>query len=348
MAVANTAEWTVKALGTGDAGRWDAFVKATPAGTFFHLSGWRDVIGAAFSHASHYLYAERDGVVGGVLPLFHMKSRLFGNALISTPFCSYGGPVAANEVAHDALVDAASELATDLDVDYLEMRNLASNGRGWPRKDLYATFRVPIEADPDANFKAIPGKRRNMVRRGMRAGLCRNLDDDIGRHYDIYARMVRNLGTPVFSKRYFELLKERFGDDCEILSVTVDGQPVSSMMSFYFREEMLVYYGGGTRAARNLGSNDFLYWQLIERACERGVRLIDFGRSKRGTGAYNFKVYWGWEPQPLHYEYQLINAEAVPNVSPANPKYRRLVNAWKRLPVPVTRVLGPILSRNLG
>lgn len=348
MLMENTGVWIVRSLSTAMERPWDAFVRTQPAGTFFHLAGWRRVIGAAFDHACHYLYAERGGAIGGVLPLVHMKSRLFGNVLSSTPFCSYGGPVAVDAAARTALVDAAGELAADLGVDYLEFRNLEAGGLDWPAKDLYVTFRVPLDPDPDKNFQAIGAKRRNMVRRGMRAGLEIDLDQDVDRHYRLYAEMVRNLGTPVFSRRYFELLKDVFGDDCEILTVTHGRRAVSAMLSFHFRDELLAYYGGGVRQARSIKSNDYLYWALMQRAVERGARIFDAGRSKRGTGSFNFKSYWGWQPRPLHYEYRLLGAKAIPNLSPANPKYRPLINAWKRLPLPLARAIGPMLARNLG
>jgi FemAB-related protein (PEP-CTERM system-associated) len=348
MLMESTETWTVRTLAAATEAAWDAFVRAQGSGTFFHLAGWRRVLEAAFGHATHYLYAERGGEIGAVLPLAHLKSRLFGNLLSSTPFCSYGGPLATYAAAHDVLIDAACDLADDLGVDYLELRNRETSELNWPAKTLYVTFRTPLAADPQANFKAIGAKRRNMVRRGERAGLSFDLDQDIDRHYRIYAEMVRNLGTPVFSRRYLALLKQVFGDDCEILTVTQDNRPLAGMMSFYFRDEMLIYYGGGVRAARALGANDFLYWALMRRGCERGARVFDAGRSRRGTGSFAFKTYWGWEPAPLHYCYKLVRRKTMPNLSPSNPKYRLLVDTWKRLPLPVTTLVGPLLARNLG
>jgi FemAB-related protein (PEP-CTERM system-associated) len=327
---------------------WDRFVEARPEGTFFHLSGWKNVIEKAFGHTPHYLYAKRDSELRAVLPLFHVKSLLFGNALISTPFCTYGGVVAADAAAADELVLAACDLAKDLKVDYLEMRNRDASGRDWPTKDLYVTFRVPLDPDPKKNFQSIGGKQRTKVRKGIKQGLEVTFDRDTERHFKLYAEMVRNLGTPVFGKRYFRLLKDEFGEQCEILMVTHAGQPVSGMMSFYFRDEMLIEYGGGTAESKTLKSNQFLYWALMERACERGMRVFDAGRSKRGTGSFAFKTHWRWQPQPLFYEYYLVRAKEVPNYSPTNPKYRYFIEAWKRLPLPVTQIVGPMLARNLG
>jgi len=327
---------------------WDDFVRATLGGTFFHLSAWREVIRRAFGHRCHYLYAEQDGVITGVLPLAHVKSRLFANALISTPFCVYGGPVAVDRASRQGLEDAAAQLARRLNVDYLELRNLSAGRADWVQKPLYVTFRKSLATDVEENFRAIPRKQRAMVRKGIEAGLKAEIDAGVDRLYRAYAQSLRNLGTPVFSKRYLRLLKAQFGDDCEVLTVTKDGELVASVMSFYFKDEVLPYYGGGVAAARELKGNDFMYWEVMKRACERGITVFDYGRSKRDTGSYRFKKHWGFEPMELHYQYLLVNAKEMPNLSPTNPRYEKAIAAWKRLPLVVTNGLGPWLARSLG
>lgn len=339
----------VKRLTPADAARWDAFVFADPQATFFHRAGWAEVLERAFGHRSHFFYAERNGVVEGVLPLGHIRSRLFGHSLSSLPFCVYGGVAAANEEAASVLEAAAIELARSLGVQYLELRHRAPRHPDWPSKaDLYVTFRKEIDPDPEKNLLAIPRKQRAMVRKGIDAGLRGELDEDVIRFYEAYSESVRNLGTPVFSRKYFEILRQVFGADCEVLTVTHSGQLVASVMSFYFRDEVLPYYGGGTGPARELKGNDFMYWDLMRRAAERGVRVFDYGRSKRDTGSYSFKKNWGFEPEPLHYEYVLVKADKVPDVNPLNPKYQRFISLWKRLPLGVTRVVGPHLVKHLG
>lgn len=327
---------------------WDAFVQAQPEGTFFHLSPWRRVVREVFGHHPHYLAAYLDAELCGVLPLVHQRSVLFGNALISTPFCVYGGIVAANAAARGALERAAIELAANLRVDYLEMRNRQPAHATWPTKDLYVTFRRELSADHDANMTAIPRKQRAMVRGGIDAGLRSEIDAGAERLYAAYSESVRNLGTPVFPKKYFATLREVFGDACEVLTIVKDDEIVSSVMSFYFRDEVLPYYGGGTARARELKANDFMYWEVMRRAVDRGVRVFDFGRSKMDSGSYRFKKHWGFTPTPLHYQYHLVRSREMPNLSPNNPRYRLLVGAWQRLPLGVSRALGPFLARYLG
>lgn len=213
---------------------WDAFVETCPEATFFHRAGWKEVVERAFGHTMPYLFAESAGRIVGVLPLGHIKSFLFGNALISNPFCVYGGAVAESEEARVALEQAGIQLAREFGVDYLELRNRLPRSTGRPTKALYVTFRKDLDPDPERNLSAVPRKQRAMIRKGMAAGLTSVLDRDIERLYDIYAESVRNLGTPVFPKRYFAILKEVFGEDCEILTVEHRGQAVASVMNFIF------------------------------------------------------------------------------------------------------------------
>jgi FemAB-related protein (PEP-CTERM system-associated) len=340
---------TVRAFRDGDAARWDAYVNAHADGTFFHLSGWRTVLERAFSHRTHYLVATSgDGDIRGVLPLALISSLLFGKSLISLPFCCYGGVLASDAVAQRALEDEACKLAEKLAVDYLEMRQRRRTRTDWPAKELYVTFRKPISTDEEANLAAIPRKQRAMVRKGISKGLGATLDSSPDELYAMYSESLRNLGTPVFSRRYLRILQDVFGNACEILTVRDSSAPVASVMSFYFRDEVMPYYGGGTSRARELQANDFMYWKTMQRAVERGARLFDYGRSKKETGSYSFKVNWGFEPQQLFYEYHLVRAREVPNLSPTNPKYRLMIDTWQKLPLWLTQRIGPPLARHLG
>ena len=348
LAEAAMADVTVRRLEPGDCARWDAYVRVQPDATFFHRAGWKRVIEEAFGHRTHFLLAEHNGRIVGVLPLAEIKSRLFGHSLGSLPFCAYGGIVADHDAAYRALDEAAQTLAQQLNAGALEYRNQIAQHAHWPTKDLYVTFKKAIEAEIEANMNAIPRKQRAMVRKGIKAGLVGEIDADTTRFFDAYSASVHRLGTPVFSRRYFQLLKDEFGDDCEVLSIVQDGRLVASVLSFYFRDEVLPYYGGGTDAARAVAGNDFMYWDLMRRACERGLKVFDFGRSKRGTGSFDFKKNWGFEPTPLYYEYFLVADREVPEINPLNPKYRLFIEAWKRMPRPLANAIGPHIVKNLG
>lgn len=340
---------TVRPLGREDDARWDQFVLENPGGTFFHRIGWRDIFRNVFRLEPRYLIAERDGRIAGVLPLVHQKSLLFGNALLSAPFCVEGGPLAADAVADAALTASAVSLLNETGAAYIEFRSRRASHAGWVAKtDLYATFSGPISADDQANLLAIPRKQRAVVRKTIVGSLASEVQDDIGDLFRVYAQSVRNLGTPVFSKRYFTELKRVFGSDCDVVVVRDAGEPVSAVLNFYHMDTVLPYYGGGTSGARLTGANDFLYWEVIRRAAERGYRRFDFGRSKVGTGAFAFKKNWGFAPEFLQYEYHLRAGQTLPDKNPLNPKYSLLIEAWKRLPLPVANLIGPLLVRNLG
>ncbi len=340
----------VRELDDSRAVEWDRFVERVPHATFFHRSGWKRVIERSFGHRTHYLYAERAGTIEGVLPLVHVKSPFFGNSLSSLAFCVYGGPVAESAAALTALDAAARALAERLDVAHLEyrLRDPAALTGTVEKADLYVTFRKPITGVAEQDMLAIPRKQRAMVRKGQKLGLRSEIDADCRQLHRVYSESVRNLGTPVFSRRYFDALQQEFGRDCEVLVITREKEAVAAVLSFFFRDEVLPYYGGGTYAARELAANDFMYWEVMRRAGERGCRMFDFGRSKRGTGAFDFKKNWGFPAQPLPYQYLLRHGDKLPDINPLNPKLRLFIEAWKRLPLPIANLLGPHLVRHLG
>ena len=339
----------VRPAAGGDDERWERFVSTCPEATFFHRIGWREIFADVLRHRPRYLLAERGPHVVGVLPLVETRSWLFGRALVSLPFAVYGGVAARDDEARRALHQAAVELGRAIGADHLELRNVRASELAWPRQDLYVTFRKTLEPDVEANMLAIPRKQRAMVRKGIQRELRSEIEHDTSRFFDLYADNQHRHGTPAHAKRYFEALKRVFGDDCEVLTVySAQGVPLSGVMSFYFRDEVLPYYAGDVPAARDLAANDFKYWELMRRACERRLCVFDYGRSKRGTGSFDFKKNWGFEPAPLHYEYQLYTRDAVPQNNPSNPKYRAAIDVWRRLPRGVVNTVGPVLARHLG
>ncbi len=332
-----------------DAARWDAYVDRHSEGTFFHLFGWREVLERAVGFRPHYLMALRGETVVGLLPLVRVKSLLFGDALVSLPFCVQGGVIADDATAERALLAEASGLAERLAVDYLELRHTRAVAGDWPTKgETYVLFRRELSADVEENMKAIPRKQRAMVRKGIAAGLVSREETSLDRFFPIYATSVRNLGTPVFPRRYFETLYQAFAPRCRVTTVYDGNDAVSSVLSFVYKDTVMPYYGGGVPAARDLKAYDFLYWEVMRTACEQGLRCFDYGRSKRDSGSYSFKKNWGFEPEPLHYQYHLVKQRALPDRNPNNPKYEFAVNTWKKLPLPLANFLGPFVSPYLA
>ena len=334
-----------------DAAAWDGLALRTPDSTFFHRFAWRRLLCDALGYADRYLCATRDGAVVGVLPLVEVRSRLFGRSLTSLPFCSYAGPLAdgADRAGiEDALVDAAVSLGRQAAVDHVELRGLRPFRSDAPRQDLYATFRAPIPSELDS-MKGIPQKRRNVVRRAVSLGLVATVGRDPGRFYELYAENARAHGTPALGRRFFESLLAAFPDDADVLFVSdAAGRDLSAILSFYHRGEVLAYFAGEVATARETNANDFKYWALMKHAASRGCDRFDFGRSKAGTGSFQFKRLWGFEPTALHYEFPYLPSGRVPQNNPMNPKYRAAIETWKRLPRSVVDRVGPMLVAGLG
>jgi FemAB-related protein (PEP-CTERM system-associated) len=292
--------------------------------------------------------ALQDGAVEGVLPLFEVRGLFGGRGLVSVPYGVYGGVCAASPGAASALVQAATGLARRVKASYVELRHRPGHALDLPTKALYVTFSRPISASEEENLSAIPRKQRRMTRQGLKHGLraelgVRHLDG----FWDVYARSVHALGSPVFPRRLFHAITQEFGKECELLTIWKEETAVAGVLTLLFEEQVLPYYGGARHEALPYAVNDFMYWELTCHAARAGYRTFDFGRSREGTGAYHFKRHWGFEPVPLPYQYILLDGHPMPNLSPSNPKMRTAVDLWKRLPLPVTKVVGPWLTRYL-
>ncbi len=348
---ASTSTPALRLLKRADYARWDAFVETCPQATFFHKAGWQTIIERVFGHRTWFFFVEHRGRIMGVLPLAEVRSRLFGHSLTSLPFCVLGGIAATSIEACAVLHAAADRLARSLKVGHLEYRlgePSLMDDPDWCHKDLYVTFRKEISGDDELNMAALPSKQRAMVRKGARNGLSAFTDDGVDRLFSCYAHNVHRLGTPVFPKKYFSAIKEVFADACEIRVALRQRELVAAVMSFYFRDEVLPYYAGSMPLARQLAGNDFLYWNLMQAAAARGVRLFDFGRSKRGTGSFAFKCHWGFTPTPLHYACRRYHAAQLPDNNPLNPRYQLFIRIWKKMPLRLANLIGPHLVRNLG
>jgi len=328
---------------------WDEFVGRHEAGSFFHLSGWAAVAKDVFGHKSHHLAARRRGCISGVLPLVEVRSRLFGDALIANGFCVGGGPIADDEDSLQDLLAQAEHLGRKLGVRYIELRDTPQAAESWTAKsDLYAGFNGPIAPCEEENLKQIPRKQRAVVRKALASGLCSRVETHADAFYPLYARAMRDHGTPALPPRYFQRLLQEFGPDCEVLTVYAGDRPVASVLSYFYKDHVLPYYTGSHPDARRLGANDLMYWVLMRRAVDRGKTIFDFGRSKVGTGPFSFKRNWGFEPRPITHQYRLLAGGGLPNVNPTNPRYRRLIEVWRRLPVPVANRISPLVSRSLA
>ena len=328
--------------------RIDAFVSACPDGAPFHRPAWLQAVAHGCGQGGFYLVAQDGGgALRGVLPVTDLRSFLFGNAMISTGF-GVGGGVLGGVVASRALGDEVWRRASAVAYPTVELRGGVRPSDDWRAEEgHHANFARDLAADDEAELLAIPRKQRAEVRRAIGFDLeveVGRADRDRRAHYAVYAASVRNLGTPVFPRALFEAMMNAFGQDAEILTIRKDGVPLASVLSIRHGGTIMPYWGGGTADARTWRANDAMYWELMKHARAIGCTRFDFGRSKVGSGAYAFKKNWGFEPEPLRYWVRGDTRE----VSPNNARYERKIALWKKLPLPVANVLGPLISRGLG
>jgi FemAB-related protein (PEP-CTERM system-associated) len=344
---------TIRRYGLNDAARWDDYVRRAPGASLSHLAGWQRVIQQTWGYRPYSMYAERGERLVGVLPLFHVRSRLFGSMLVSTPAAIYGGVLADDPEARLALIAEATQLATDLQVDYLELRNawehqVISDSTFW-RKHLYVTFDRLIEADEAALLQSYPKKIRYSIRQGLKNGLVSafgrfELLDDF---YEVFATNMRNLGTPVYPKRLFNELLMQFPDACDIMLIRQGRRTAGASINVYFRDAVLPHYACAHSDMHHTGVSAFMYWELMREAAARGATRFDFGRSKRGSGSWAFKRGWRMAERPLPYCYFGVRATSMPELNPTNPRFRLLIKAWQQLPVGLTKLIGPIVVKNI-
>jgi FemAB-related protein (PEP-CTERM system-associated) len=328
---------------------WDRYVRSAPDATFFHQMGWRWLVERCFGHRAHYLVARRNDSIAGVLPLFEMKSLLFGHALVSLPFAIGGGLVADDPAAAGALLEEAEGLAERLGVDYLELRSEKPAAGNLLTKDLYVTFRSDLTVGEDAWLQRMERKRRQMMNYVARAGFSWRVAgiEELPLFYRLFSESMRHHGTPVYPKLFLREILDRHPEQTHLFFVSHEGKTVAGTLTILFRDVIMPLYAGADRTVRPRGVDDYLYLAIMRWGRENGFRTFDFGRSKRGTGAYAFKARWGMDEVPLAYQYHLVRSRELPNVSPANPKYQALIRVWQKLPLPLTQVLGPRIIRRI-
>lgn len=338
-------------LGDGrECARVEDFVAAL-SGTLFHRPAWLRAVQRGTGNRALGLLAERAGTPSGWLPLSHIRSPVFGARLVSSGFGVEGGVLAERDCDRALLLQAACELARRRSAGGIELRG-GEAGEGWHREEgRRCTFATDLAADDEAQLTAIPRKARAEIRKGMGIDLqvaTGTGPEDRAAHYAVYSRSVHALGTPVFPRTLFDAMLDTFADSAEIMTVRYDGRPVSSVLSFYHRGVVMPYWGGGVGEARGLHSTERMYFELMCHARRRGCTRFDFGRSRTGSGPYRFKKNWGFAPDPLTYWSWSADGAGPRDVDPTTPGNARAAGMWKRLPLGLANVIGPLIARGLG
>jgi FemAB-related protein (PEP-CTERM system-associated) len=336
---------SVRTFQSDDTAQWDAFVHGHPHGTPFHLTAWKRSIENTFGFQSIYLVATEGEELRGVLPLFLVKNLVIKKALISSPFAIYGGALGESVEALAALVDHANALGRELGVEYIELRNgYTEEAVLPPNVDRYATFTKVVTETEEGLFQTLPKKTRNMVRKALKSPFTTRIEgESIANFEELHSKTLRRLGTPCFPKEHFREILRNFKGMVDIREVWLKDQVMAVSMNFFFHDTMHTYYAASDEAFSSLAPNTYMYFDHLRWAGQNGYKTFEFGRSKKGTGPFEFKTHWGTEMRELPYNVLLVRRKDLPNYSPANSKFDLAINVWKHLPMPVTRMLGPRL-----
>ena len=330
--------------------RWDAYVHNRPEATLYHLAAWANVFTGAFGHETRYLAAEADGQIVGILPLVVFKSRILRRFSVSLPFVNYGGIVADTPEAERALLEAAIAETRAVGGEFLELRHTRRAFPSLPSKQHKVAMILKLEESEERQWTVLNRKVRNQVRKAKTSQLRVGEGglELVESFYDVFARNMRDLGTPVYSKRWFQHILATFPEHARMLCVWSGEQPVAAALVLQHRDTLEVPSASALRTFNPLCANTLLYWEMLRFAIARGCRSFDFGRSTPGAGTYEFKRQWGAEPHEMTWEYWLATgAEQLPDMSPQNPRVQWAIEVWRRLPVPLTRAVGPLVVRNI-
>jgi len=334
----------VSILGKEDERLWDEYVLKHPDSTFFHQIGWKNVVERTYHHKPVYLLAKEDGEIRGVLPLFYMKSRIFGSKLVSVPFASYGGVCADNPEIGNALEEEVKRIAREIGVSFVELRCLQGKViPGFISKSRYVRVVLTLPSNLDMLWAGL----RKSMRRYVRVGSSNNLRVLIGSSYlndfyNVYSYRMRELGTPVHHIEFFKELLREFSSHATIAIVRRGSDVMGGLFLLSFRNTLIYSWGGSPAEYYKFAPNYTLVWEVIKYAWAEGFKCFDFGRSLPNSGVFKFKLGWRAEAKNLHYQYYLLGYnKGVPDTSSANPRRGKFAFLWRRLPYTLTLALGP-------
>ena len=328
---------------------WDAFVIAQPSATGYHRWAWRRVFERAFCHETRYLAAREHDRITGVLPLVILDSWLFGRFVVSLPFVNYGGVLATGSEVATALVDAAVAVGRQHRAAYVELRHAERQCAHLTPKRHKVAMTLPLPHDAQRLWLALDRKVRNQIRKAEKSRLEASIGgiELLPAFYAVFARNMRDLGTPVYHQRFFQEVLRQFPADAAVCVVKHGDVPVAAAIGLWCGGILEVPWAGSLRTHRSSCPNQLLYWTMLQHAISRGCSTFDFGRSTPGGGTFDFKRQWGAVPHELCWEYALLSKRELPDLNPANPKYGSAIAIWKRLPVSLTTWVGPAIVRSI-
>jgi len=328
----------VRPLTAADEAAWDAYVLGRPGSHFAQRTAWRRLTTEFYGvEARWWLARDAGGRIVGALPLFRGKYTLF-----SAP----GGLLADDDAAAATLIEHARADVARERLRWLELRDQAREWPGLVTNPEHVTLVLDLAPDADAQWKAFDAKLRNQIRKAERSDLrCVRGRDQVAAFHRVFSEHMRDLGTPTMEARYFARALELYGGDADLLVVWHGDRPIGAMFVVAHGATFADPWASSLRRFFALCPNNLLYWEAVRGAIAAGARRFDFGRSQPGSGTYRFKMQYGAAPQPLAYQYALGTATEVPTLAAQKSSLDLAVRVWQRLPLAVTRAVGPRARR---
>jgi FemAB-related protein (PEP-CTERM system-associated) len=332
-----------------DENAWDAYVHRSDTTTFYHQIGWKNIVEKTYKHKSIYLISKEEGEINGILPIFFLKSILFGKKLVSVPFAPYGSVCADNEMAENALIEKAKKITGDYKANYLELRyfTMRKDNSEFSANNNYVTFLLNLTKDPDVVMNGFNNKVRNAIRKALRSDLEISWDNNLKEFYSIYSKNMRELGSPPHSYTFFNNLMHEFSNHVKIIRVQMDSRTIGALFLISFKHTLISGWAASDKTYQKFNPNNLLYWEVIRYGCEKDYKFFDFGRSTFNSGTFNFKKPWGAEPKQLCYRYYLSNMKKIPDTSQSNPKRQIFAKVWRRLPLRLTTMAGSYIRKTI-
>lgn len=328
---------------------WNNYVTAHPTATIHHLTHWRNILKKTYNIESLYFVAhDNNHKIVGILPLTRLKSRLFGDLLVSMPYFQRGGAIADHLMIEKKLMDAASKEASRLGIDHIEFRDDIPR-EGLPVLSHKVSMVLSLPNSTDVLWRSFSPKLRTQIKRPQQflPTILIGGKEYINDFYEVYSQNMRDLGSPAHSKRLVENILDKFQNSSWIILIRLDNKPVSAALLLGHSDTMEVPLASTIRKANPYSMNMLLYWEILKLAIKHHYNKFDFGRSSKNSGTYRFKRQWGAQPVQLYWHYWLRDTNELPYLNPSNPKYAIAINIWKLLPVRFTRWLGPLIIKNI-
>jgi serine/alanine adding enzyme len=330
---------------------WDHYVTHHPLGTAYHRAAAVGIGSQAFGLRTAFLTAHgNSGELVGILPLVEQSSAFFGRFLVSLPFFTYGGILADNEIVAGHLAERAVVHARQRRADHIELRHAAGvSGLALPERLEKVCMVLSLPRSVETLGQQLGSKLRSQIRRADRehVDIHWGAEDLLGEFYSVFAPAMHELGTPVYSRRFFEIAFQALRAFASVIVVRMCREVHAAAIVVRHSGTLEVPWAAATPVAKRLSVNMRMYWEMLRFAIESGVDTFDFGRSTIDSGTYRFKAQWGAQPMQLHWHYWLPAGAPIPKLNQSNPKYARAAALWRRMPLWCANFLGPYIVRNL-